>query len=96
MIIAKVNEGHIQLMSDGTLEDLKTDFLVLVEGVYRALAEKNEEAAESFKKDIVENIEYAFMTEEEFVKTKGSEIFNNLLQELKDGEEKDENIGLES
>lgn len=96
MIVAKVKEGNVQLFSDGNLAELKADTLTVVEALYRALKEKSEDAAESFKNDIIENIEVAFMTEEEFIKSRGQKIIDSITEEIKERLGTDENINFES
>ena len=96
MILARIKKGHTEVALEGSLAELQADTLALIEGIYRGIEEKNEEAAKRFKEVILNDINLAFMTADEIVEERGAELLKGLLSCLREMEEDDEDIDIKS
>lgn len=106
MLEVKCNKGVEELKVTGNIREIHTDVLCVIHSVYEAVRETNVDAAESFKDNLIKNVDVAFKTNEDLKEELGKDkdtlkyILNKLLEsmdeEYEEDEEEDADIHLES
>ena len=93
MIKAYTNNGTGEIQTEGTVNELYTDTMIIIKQLYDRLKKEKPECAESYKRNVIRGIETAFMTDEELHEHFMNELLgvmhkrfeeDELIQELKD------------